>query len=660
MFVPKGITFETLREQTSRQMEKLVAGHNNKAQQEMSHDQGSVPLTVDIVELETPKMHNLRDKLVEVNNHATTQSQRERYLSSHGVRAWHDDYIFLTREAQWQQVGKLSGSELVKEVWGRFSSTRFGRFQRAFSYEYSTVAPRRIFEDADKRWSTHDRGEWRDHLNTRSLAGALVSPDLIPNRLAARLGLIEWQKGTTPWSAIELKNSVAVIDGLKMIFESSAPLVKSNTRIWLLPAPGVAAKLRYPDAKLPDSKLEGTFIYFRGDDATQPRPGRRGSKESFFQREIPAYFDSVYALYRATLHKSERYEQEVVALSSLAQSAQELNIRLATDWRKEASTELRQEMKDELASLLQRAEPILLGMKHIAKKEAGELLQAMQHSLAELPKNADVVVKNMRAMLPRIVALRSRLADRGLDIPRKSRWNTEDQLHIRDYITRQEQVFKDLHESVLRSVHVVNRHRAYFDRAKPYSPEQVAHQTKVILQSLNIRRERLAAVTARPLVTFAKAMNLIITELEQSVAKRDRPGTETALVKLLVVSKLEQANACVERLKRFTTYCNVTFDSFEKASADLLEALAKREIFPVRSVPEFQHVYGPIQRTFTQMVKRFNELKKSSLSDDARIVVYGRIRTFLDHPERDLEQSVARLVGLELKRNGTEDETATA
>ncbi len=657
MFVPSKITFEQLREKAVVGLESLFDKHQKDAKKSVPREGEVRSQELTLFDLQNPKAEQFRDTLEQVALRATTQSQRERYAITEGAKAWHEDHVFLTREVFWQKIGRRSGFELVKEVWGRLSSSRFGRFQRAFCYEYSAVVPRRVVEDSAKEWSREEKAAWKEHLNALSLSGAQVSPDLIPNRLAVRLGLLEWREGTPPWAAVELKNSPAVIDGLKVIFESSMPLVGNNTRIWRLREPGVQSKLRYPDAKIPESWMAGTFIYFRGDDATQPRPREQGRTGFSFRREIPSYFDSVYALYRATLHKSVQYEQEVVALSSLAQSAEDLNLRLANDWRKGASVELKKEMKGELEKLLSRATPVLVGMRHIAKREAGDLLHAMQEAVAEMPKSPDAVVRNMWAVLSRIVALRNRLHERGIDIPRKSRWNTEDQLQLREYITKQEQVFKDLHESLLRSGAIVQQHQSFFDRSKPMSAEDIIAEAKTILQSLNLRCERLAPVTARPLVTFAKAITVVIGELEDSVSKRNRPGTETALIKLMVLTKLEQANACVERLKRFTTYCDVTFDSFEKASADLLEALAKRELFPARGVPDYQKVYAPIQRTFTGLVKRFSELKVGSITDDERIVKYGKIRQFLDDPARDLEHVVAQLVGLELGRRAMEEDT---
>ena len=70
---------------------------------------------------------------------------------------------------------------------------------------------------------------------------------------------------------------------------------------------------------------------------------------------------------------------------------------------------------------------------------------------------------------------------------------------------------------------------------------------------------------------------------------------------------------------------------------------------------EYQDVYSPIQKTFTAMVKRFAQLKATSLTDDQRIVTYGKIRDFLDDPARDLEQVVACLVGIELRRKANGD-----
>jgi hypothetical protein len=656
MFVPPKTTFEQRRETAAVGLERLFDEFKRNAAKSESPAERERARELVVSDLQSPKAVAFHKALEHLAQQATTQQQRERYAATKGAEAWHNDHVFLVRQVFWQEMRGLTGFELINEVWRRLSSSRYGRFQGAFCEESSAVVPRWMLEYSARQCSQDDKTAWKERLNTGSLSGVLVAPDLIPNRLAARLGLLEWKEGTSSLGAIEAKDTPAVIDGLKVVFESSVPLVGENTRIWRLLEPREETESRYPNAKFPESWRAGTFVYFRGADATQPRSVESAKAEFYFRRKIPSYFDSVYALYRATLHKSARYEQEVVALSSLAQSAEDLNLRLANDWRQGIPLELKTEMKRELEDVLARAAPVLTGMKHVSKREAGDILRAVQGALAEMPKSSDAVVKNMPAVLLRIVGIRNRLQERRADIPRKSRWNTEDQLHLEDYITKQEQVFKDIHQSLLRSGAILQRHQGFYDSSKPMSSTDVAAEAKTILQSLNLRRERLTPVTARPLITFAKAITVVIDELEDSVRERNRDGTETALVKLLVLTELEQANTSIERLKRFTTGTNVPFDFFERVSAGLLEVVGRRELFPGRTVPEYQCVHKSIQEAFTALVERFRKLKVSDLTDDERIVEYGEIRKVLDDPARDLEYVVAQLVGLEIGRRVVEDD----
>jgi hypothetical protein len=656
MRTPAKTTFEQERQRAADGLDNLVLGRNARSPEQATESASAAGIAdVTVFELTGALANRFRGRLGSIAENATTQAQRQRY----GVGKWHEDFLFVERELIWPE--NSPGINLAKDVMKWIRGTLYGRIACSFCEKHSLSVPRVLIEWANQKMSKEEFAFNRDTIDRYSLAGLLLSPDLLPNRLVQVAGLVRWEEGVIPWQAIERKNNPDVIDGSKKAFESLVRTEPKNSRIMRF-APDSSECDPNPKSKLLHPALDGTFLYFRVDDATQPRHGkgataRQTQEEQWFYRETPGYFTSVYALYRATLNKNAKYEQEVAAISALAQTAQDINLRIAQDWKRDTPVELRQQMREELGQLIERASPVLAGVKHVAKQEAAKLLESIQQALAEAPHNPDVVVRKMQPLLWQLVAMRNRLAERGQDIPAKSRWNEVDQRNLQEYITKQEQAFKDLYDSLKKAPEIIKQHSKFFDGQTELSKDDSAREAELILKALNIRDGRLAVVTARPLLTFAKAMAAVMTELEGSVRNRERTGTEEAIVKLVILSKLEQANACIERLKRFTTYCDVKFDSFDKASSDLLTVLEKRDVFPNRAVPEYKAVYTPVQQRFSRMARRFSELRQDTLNDDERIVLYGRIRKYLDDPARDLETIVANLAGLELNPGGvSEDE----
>ncbi len=639
MRVPGKVTFEKRRDTAAARLDKLAA-------------QSGAPTHL----LESHSAVRWKKIIMDVGEIATTQAQRERYpkgKAKTGAENWHNTFIYLWRELGIGTDSSAAGTQLAKAALRLIESTRFGRVLRAFSEEHSVAVPRDLIRGLALLTDGAKKQQTREKLNNYSVQGIQISPDLIPNRFLQALGWVVWSAHTTPWQAIKEKNTPQIIDGVKQLIDSLQQVSPNNTRLWRVAQATPKTKLRYPVRKAIHSSSEGTFLYFRGDDDSQPRSGagRRlvePVSEIGFKRELFGYFTSVYALCRATLHKHTRYEQEISALAALSQTAGSLNKRLARDWRKGTTAELRKQMKGELVTLLERAAPVFEGSKHLAKRDARKLLEKIQEALQEIPKNEDTVIQNISSLLAQIVALRNRLAERGADIPRKNQYNTKDQNHLQEYIKKQEQAFVDLHRSIESAPEILRQYPNFFNPTYNLTGQQLDTQSRDILAALNLKRERLESVTARPLLTFAKAMRIGISELENAVKQRNKAGVESALVKLVVLSKLEQANACLERLKRFTGFCNVPFESFEKISTKLRGVLEKRTVFPNRAVSEYQEVYTPIQRKFATFARRFGELSKQGLSDDQRVVKYGEIREYLDLRENDLERVVAGLVGLEL------------
>lgn len=586
-----------------------------------------------------------------------TQAQRDRYAVTIGIdnltsgteaQAWHRDLILINRELNPDTASIVQAKAALSLI----SSTRWGRFMRAFSEDLSVAIPRDVLDMIEVTngkatpLSRQDKINLTNDLHSRTLSGILVSPGLISNNLSVVLGLLTFEEGTSSKRAVELKDSVEVIDGLKMIFESTAQINPKNSRLWMI-TENVESKLRYPKAPDMPGSLIGTFIYYRGDNTTQNSRsgGKTGDVILPAHREIPCFYSSAYDLYRATLHKDYLYVQELAALASLSSSALTLNQRLHQDWRKGISDELKLKMTNEVVTLLQETAPVLDRVKHLDKKEAKQLLKDIQEALKPETGSAGAQVKNMQSLLPRIVAVRNRITKRGDDITRKNSKNTEDKNHLESYLKEQEKIFSGIYDSILQAPQTLKTRNLFFaDRS--LTEEEIKKEASEIIKLLNLSYSRTANVRGRPFSTFAAAINLEIGSLERGIYDRNADTIKQALVGLIIITKLAQASFCIERLKRYVTFYNPGFDSLEKITGDLAEILKKREIFPNVGGNQYQDRYRELRRKFIKMSKRFGELNNGNLNDAARLEKYQEIRDFLDKPENDIERVVAQAIGL--------------
>lgn len=628
--LPRRVTFEQLRQRAANALEKAQRSGN----------------------LESTRATDAVATLSEVAELATTQKQRERY----GVEQWHRDFVIIPREIKHEirengQGNLVTGNELLRQLFGIISHTRFGRIQRAYTENHSIIVPRELVSSFQRRLSNKDLRELRARYDQIPISGVLLSPDLLPNSFVQAVELISWPPNCDKKEAIVLKNTPRTIDAVKQALDTLEKVHPLNSRIWRFGPLSAEIRLRY---NLPDgaeAKCEGGFLYFRSDNATQPRYSHGGTQKKtdpdlFCQREIPSYFRSVYDLYRATSHKQTGYEAEVDRLATLQEKARALNVRLGQQWKVNTPVDQRQELKSHVLKFIGEASEAFLGVQTGSKKEAAQLLQELREKINTTPTNENTVVPNMMARLLQLVAVRNRLQERAIDIPRKSRWNESDRLHIQEYIKAQETVFAELAETLAQAPSTLDREEQYFRSTSSDSDAKSSDVATGILMRLNLGRERLNPITARPFTTFAKAIRMAMTDVEQGVFRRDRHEVEKALVKLVILSKLAAANACLERMKRFVAYGDVGFDTFEKITKDLSRILDRREVYPNTRVPEYQEVYTPLQRKFRRMNERFAELAKTDLSDDERAEKFAAIREFLNKPENDIESAVAGISGV--------------
>jgi len=253
----------------------------------------------------------------------------------------------------------------------------------------------------------------------------------------------------------------------------------------------------------------------------------------------------------------------------------------------------------------------------------------------------------MQSLLPRIVAVRNRITNRGDDITRKNSKNTEDKNHLESYLKEQEKIFSGIYDSILQAPQKL-RTKNFFFADRPLTEEQIKKEASEIIKLINLSYSRTANVRGMPFSTFAAPINLEIGSLEKGINDRDPDAIKQALVGLIIITKLAQASFCIERLRRYVTFYNPGFDSLEKITGDLAEILKKREIFRNVGGNEYQNRYRELRDKFIRMSKRFNQLKSSALSDAARLEKFQEIRDYLDKPENDIERVVGRAVGLEL------------
>jgi hypothetical protein len=602
------------------------------------------------------------EKIAKLVEASSTQPQRNHYTKVTGQK-WHDVFFLpfrsasldefqrqrkdisdIEREESFKHRPSLSDGvrkELRKTIWKAVESSRLGRFQRAFSLVNQRCVPLNYSQLKRKQ------------LNSYPLTGCLVAPERVPNHLALRIdpSIFAGDK-VTPEQALRRKTAPGFIQGLKRLFESAHGLPGTQQRIQVIGEPEPNINGCYADAPPWNHELTGAFIRYRGDISTEDRQfGPNAKKPQSRELIIPIYED-IDALLRASLHIGAGYRNETGEIGDLMTDCQELIQYIDSQWKRDTPQQVREEIKGEIAHFIHKATGQLKDSKSDVKGEALQFITEIDAALAkkheestkETPEakrtREDIVIKNIGAVLSKLVGVENRVTERSDQIPEKSATNEADLNSIRLLQAKQNRVFINLLNSLRKAPEILGNEtaRKLFDSDPAPTKNLQDTYAKTLMRQLYLHPYRLNGVTTRPMLTFARKLRDVMSSLEESVYAGDRKSTEVALNKILVITQLQRANATIAKMKEIIAINDGgVIEKCKAESAKLLQELHPPEGFPIRETGAYDTVFNEMIDQIERMDRRFDYYLSSK---EKELTDFSQLREFLDQPPFQLEKLV--------------------
>ncbi len=565
----------------------------------------------------------------------STSSQIEEYRARFGA-AWSDSFTPLQTFAKQAFFG-LEGAALVNHLWKCLPSTRFKRFQELFCEPSNYAIPKPNLVAPCVEYSS------RHNLNTCSLAPCLVSPPRIPFKLLVDLGIVpEPTRKLTDIEILSIKSHPMVIQTLKALWESAHPLAGHNHRFIIVRPLQDAAHRDYPEAQaLPESVI-GTLIHTRENVAVDRSKAESKRGPWVAPQLIPSFYSSIYAARRKTDHQTSSHQRESLSIGNLAVEWNELTTRAREQWRRDTPAEVKQSIREALVDLVGRTRVKLESVTHHLKREAAQRFKALEERLKSGSNNITTHITAADAAV-------TRLENRLSDVPYKSGYNTVDSAHLSRMIEGGEHAFdmirNSLYQASCRLRDQMTRHDGFFNQPGLSAAERTAH-ANILLSQMGIPVDALNQVPAvRPLRAFEIAHRAGYGELRNAVRTQNAQQASEAMVKLVVFSKLQRANAIFEVLRALTGRSQaVPLKELRRHAASLRNLLDLRAVFPQTTVPAFQPTYRKLQRTVGTIVGGLERYDRRGMDLDERTQMYSRLRAYLD--KTDLEACVLELLAL--------------
>lgn len=563
----------------------------------------------------------------------STSSQVEEYRARFGA-AWSDSFTPLQTFGKQAFFG-LEGSALVNHLWKSLPSTRFKRFQELFCEPSDYAIPKPNLVAPCVEYPS------RHYLNNCSLAPCLVSPPRIPFKLLVDLGIVpEPTRKLTDIEVLTIKSHPMVIQTLKAVWESAQPLAGHNHRFILVGPLQDASRRNHPEARALPEGVIGTLIHTRENVAVDRSKAESKRGPWVAPQLIPSFYSSIYAARRKTDHQTSSHQRESVSIGNLAVEWNELTTRAREQWRRDAPAEVKQSIRDALVDLVARTRVQLDSVSHHLKRQAAERFKALEERLTSGSNNITTHITAANAAV-------TRLEHRLSDVPFKSGHNTVDSAQLSRMIEGGEHAFGMIRNSLFQASCRLRDHMrrpdGFFNR-RGLSDEQRTAQGKILLSEMGIRVDALNQIPAvRPLRAFEIGHRSAYTELRGAILEQNGKKATEAMVKLVVFSKLQRADALFEVLRSLTSRSEaVPLKELKRHASSLRSLLDLRAVFPQTTVPSFQPTYRKLQRTVSTIARGLESYDRRGLDLDERTQMYSRLRAYLD--KTDLEASVYELL----------------
>lgn len=544
-------------------------------------------------------------------------------------------------------VGNITPKDLAtirNELWEDLQRSRFKSFQELFCDPMNFAVPVLSSECIPGR------------LNTYSLAPCLVSLDRMPSKLLSDLGLVQWpEERITQLAVLQTKGALKVVNGLKALWESTEKIDSKNGRIMIVKPHTDAVQSFYgaPAAAVDPSvvaldpirsDLIGSLLYVREEISGSSHAAARAQKRGEFlpQQRVVHFHASAYSLLRKTHYQREGHDAEISELAKLTREWKDLNQRINSEWKPATSIEHRKHLHSLLCKLAAETHEKLANDSNIAKSEAFKFLLKIEEQLAITPRNLNLVIQNIAPILTQMVAAFTRLDNRSKEIPQKGQWNEADRMVLNRSIEEHEAQFKIVQRDLLDTPAILHDNEYYFTQAG-LSREQRTQVANKLIGRMNLGFGSLSSnIKIRPFIAFAEKLRSCSKELHRAIVNQTRTGVRDAIVKMVVVCKLQQTNAAFEVLRRRTMERQaVPIEQLAKVADELAKVVEDRELFPGRTVVGYREPYGVVEKKVKEIKKALLHYKRKGLDLTARKVQYKNLREYLDRT--DLEDIVRKL-----------------
>jgi hypothetical protein len=584
-------------------------------------------------ESEAPVLDRALKERATFENLVSTTPQMEVFREQFGIE-WGERFTPVATFVKQSFFG-LEGKALVEHLWRQLPNSRFKRFQEAFCDPADYAIPKPNLQAPCVEYPT------REVLNTCSLTGCLVSPARVPFKLLVDLGIVPEPEGKiSDLEALAIKSDPGVIQTLKALWASAEPIARNNNRFVIVRPLRDDTSRYYPEARALSNGVVGSLIYTRENVAID-RSSARNSRGSWTAPQIiPAFFSNIYAARRKTEHQNSSYQLETTTVGNLAVEWNELTTRARAEWRRNAPQEVKQEIRTALVSLVARTRLELSSVSHHLKQRASERFEALEERLRSGSNN---ITTHITAANAAVTDLEKRL----VHVPYKSGHNTVDCEQLSRIIKDGEHAFELMRTSLFaagcRLRDEMTQRGGYFSQ-RSLSVEQRATQANILISRMRIPLAALNNVhPVRPLRAFEIAHRTAYTHLRNAILTQNAQATKEAMVKLVIYSKLQRANAIFEMLRSLTGRSDaVPLKELKRHASALRGLLEAQSAFPYTTVPEFHEVYRKLQRTVSTIASGLERYEQKGLDLDQRSQMYSRLRAYLD--KTDLEAYANELV----------------
>jgi hypothetical protein len=628
MPIPSDTTLAALRTKLDRAVEKAERAAAKASTSEAGASEGDAPQL-----LAARTQRETLDKLV------STTPQMEEYRRISGAK-WSERFTPVATFIKQKFFG-YEGKQLVEHLWRQLPNSRFKRFQEAFCEPADYAIPKPNLSAPAVVFPT------KVQLNTCSLAGCLVNPARIPFKLLVDLGIVpEPDRKLSELEALAIKSQPRVIQSLKASWESTTPIARGNHRFSAIRPMSDETAHRYPEAVTIPAHAIGSLIYTRENVAIDRSAKQNKGGEWIAPQLIPSLFSNLYAARRKTDHQSSTHRLETETIGELAVRWNTLTTKAREEWRRDTPEPIKEAIRSELKELAAHTRTELKGVDHHLKQRAAEKISALEERLQDTSKVKNNITSHIVAANAAVTKLEKRLRE----VPHKRGHNTVDHDQLSQSIKVGEAAFELIQRAIYGAGSLLSdqiKRRDGFFAQRFVTEEERDQRGKILLSQMRIPATALDQIPLlRPFRAFEAAHRSAYNQLRTALSAQDATLASAAIVKLVILSKLQRANVTFEALRRLTSCSDtVTLKELRKHANSLRTILEAKSPLPYTLVPEYDEFYQSVLKRVQTIARRLEQYADQDLDLEAETQMYSRLRAYLD--TTDLEGATIELMARE-------------